>query len=259
MYYVPMPQTSSMRLSFVRIAAIAAVELREIFRSHPFRIFVPAAALVVLAAPSLVLFAFDEKQAMMAQVGLSTALVFGVLLALVAGSSSLARERESGLRDLLFARSLDSFGWVIGKWVGITTAVIFSIAVLGGLHLGSTALRGVPAPGMGPLVGALVIAGVEGMLAGALALVFSAFLRPGPAFVASLLVLLAGHAVALLPAGGPSEILRFVLPRVPGLNLAAEAAFGPFTAGLWVTALLHGTLYSAFLLALAIPLARGKA
>ncbi len=253
-------QTAESRRSFFAcILALASVELREIFRSHPFRIFVPTAALVVLAAPSLVLFAFDQKQAMMAQVGLSTALVFGILLALVAGSSSLARERDSGLRDLLFARSLPASGWVLGKWIGITTAVLFSITVLGGLHLIFTALRGVPAPGMAPMVAALLVAGVQGMLAGALALLFSAFLRPGPAFVASLIFLLAGHAVALLPGGGVPELLSFLLPHVPGLNLAAQAAFGPFTAGLWLTALLHGTLYCAFLLALAIPLARGKA
>lgn len=254
-----MTSLTTMRSSLVCIQALAGVELREIFRSHPFRIFVPAAALVVLSAPSLVLFAFDQKQAMMAQVGLSTALVFAVLLALVAGSSSLAREREAGLRDLLFARSLSSLNYVIGKWVGITGAVFFSILVLGGAHLLFTALRGPPTLGYGPLLAALVLAGVEAMLAGALALLFSTILRPGPAFVAALLVLLSGHAAALLPDGGAAGAFQFLLPHAPGLNLAAEATFGPFATGLWLTALLHGTLYTGFLLALAVPLARGKA
>ncbi len=253
-----MKREDTERSPFVCISSMAIVELREIFRSHPFRIFVPTAALVVLFAPSLVLFAFDLKQAMMAQVGLSTALVFAVLLSLVAGSKSLARDRETGLRDLLFARSLSSFDWVIGKWLGICGAMIFSILVLGGAHLLFTAFRGVPAPGYGPLLAALAVAATEGMLAAALDVLFSSFLRQGPAFVASLLVLLSGHAAALLPAGGAVGLVQFVLPRAAGLNLAAEASFGPFTAGLWLTALLHGTLYTAFLLALAIPLARGK-
>jgi hypothetical protein len=84
-------------------------------------------------------------------------------------------------------------------------------------------------------------------------------LRPGPAFVAALLVLLAGHAVALLPAGAVAGGLGFLLPRAAGLNLAAEASFGPFTPTLWLAAMLHGLLYTAFLLAVAIPLSRGKA
>ncbi len=247
------------RLFCVRVLAVARVELREIFRSHPFRIFVPAAALVVIAAPSLVLFAFDRKLAMMAQVGLSTALVFGVLLALVAGASALARERETGLGDLQFARSLSPLAWVLGKWMGIAGAVLFSVAVLGGVHLLFTAHRGFPEPGLGPLAIALGIAGLNGLLAAAAALLFSTLFRPGPAFLAALLWFLAGHAAALLPGGPAADLLRFVLPRAAGLNLAAEAAFGPFTAGLWLTALLHGILYTAFLLALAVPLARGKA
>jgi ABC-type transport system involved in multi-copper enzyme maturation permease subunit len=253
-----MESRSTVRSLFVCTAAVAGLEVREILRSHPFRIFVPAAALVVMAAPTLVLFAFDEKPAMMAQVGVSTALLFGILLALMAGAGSLARERQAGIRDLLFSRSVGPAAWVIGKWTGISLAALFSVVALGIPHLILTAVRGTPPLGLGNLAIALGVAGVQAMLAAALALLFSSILRPGPAFVAALLLLLAGHAVAMLPDGGSTETLRFLLPRVAGLNLAAEASFGPFPAGLWVTAALHGTLYSAFLLALTTPLAAGK-
>ncbi len=192
---------------------------------------------------------------MIAQVGVSTAALFGTLLALLAGAASLAPEREAGLRDLLLARPLSAGEYVVGKWLGISAVVVFSVALLGGIHLTGVAFRGGVESGYGPLVGALATAAAQGCLAAAIAIGFSSFLRAGPALVAALSFLLLGHLVVLLPTGAAADTARFLLPRTPELNLAGEAAFGPFGPALWVLALLHALLYSAFLLAVATPLA----
>ena len=251
-----MGDTSALRSYFVRLSALARLELKGILRSHPFLLFLPVAALVVLVVPSLVFFTFSAKREMVAQLGISTATLFASLTGLLAGASSLARERADGTRELLLSRPLDPFTYVLGKWLGISAAVALSVAVLGGTHLIAVALRDGPPRGFGPLVAALGVAVVQGGLAAAVALAFSARLRPGPAFVAALLFLLAGHVATLVQA---PEAIRFLLPRSPAMNLAAEAAFGPFGPSLWALAALHGIVYSLFLLALAAPLAgRGR-
>jgi hypothetical protein len=112
----------------------------------------------------------------------------------------------------------------------------------------------VPELGYGPLVAALLLAAVQGGLAGAVGLAFSARLRAGPAFLCALVFLLLGHAAALLPAGGAADLACLLLPRTPYLNLAAEAAFGPFGFPLWAVAVLHGVLYTAFALSVGTPL-----
>ncbi|MHC4861824.1 MAG: ABC transporter permease, partial [Planctomycetota bacterium] len=196
-----MPEGSTICSSFVSIQALAAAELKAVLRSHPFRIFVPAAAVFVVGAPSLVHMAFEERGAMVAQVGVSTAALFSTLLALLAGAGSMARDREGGLRDLLLSRPLEPGTYLVGKWLGITAAAALSVTVLGGVHLVSVALRGGAIHGYGPLVAALLVAAVQGGLAAAVALAFSARLRAGPAFLAALVFLLLGHAAALLPAG----------------------------------------------------------
>lgn len=236
---------------FVRIMAVARLELRGILRSHPLRIFVPTAVLVVLAGPSLVLFAFAEREAMIAQLGVSTAALVSILVGLLAGSAGLAADRHANRRDLLLAGRLTTGEYVAGKWLGITAVGFLCVGLLGGVHIAHLLVRGTPR--IAPLLPALLLAGVQGGLAAALALCFSAFLRAGPALLSALGIVLASHAISLTARAG---VLEAVLPRLPRLHLAAEAAFGPLSSRLFLAALAHGVLYTVFLLAIAVPLAQ---
>ena len=240
---------------FVRIFTVAGGEFRGILRSHPFRLFLPVSAGVVLIAPFFVLFAFQSRDAMVAQVGVSTAAFFAVLLGLLAGAAALARERQGALRDLLLSRPLSAAEYVAGKWLGITAAGGLAVVVLSVVHMASVAIRGGPTNGYIPLAAALLLAAFQGSLAAAIGLLFSALLRPGPAFVAALGFVLVAHSAVLVGDSVAGGIIPFLVPRLPYLNLAQEAAFGPFPIGVFGLALLHATLYTAFLLALAAPLA----
>ena len=237
-----------LRLSFVRIWIVARSEALGLFRSHPYRLFLPVAALVVLLGPMLVLFAFRERAAMTAQVGVSAASFFAILSGLLAGANTLARERQSGLSDVLLARSLSPAEYVTGKWLGISAAGALAVVILSVVHLASVAWRGGPPHGYLPLVGALLMAAVSGGLAAAVGLFFSTLFRPGTAFSAALLFVLGAHAVALMGETAVADVLRFALPRLPEANLGAEAAFGPFPAGLPGWSALPLSLYTAFLL-----------
>jgi len=240
---------------FVRILKVAAVEFRGVFRSHPFRLFLPVAALVVVGAPRLVVFAFHARDAMVAQVGVSAAALFATLIGLLGGAASISRERARGVTGLLLSRPLGPAGYVTGKWLGLTAAAGLAVAGIGAVHLGVLALGGGAPGGWGPLVAALLLAAVGGSLAAAIGLLFSVLLRPGAAFLAGLGLLLASHAAAL--AGGEGLVaVRLLLPRAPDLHLASEAAFGPFPPALFLLALAHGILYALFLVALSGPLLR---
>ncbi len=155
----------------------------------------------------------------------------------------------------MLARSLSLWTYVFGKWLGIVVVLVPSVGFLGVVHLGSLAARGGAPEGTSPIVAALGVAAVYGALCAALALVMSAIFRAGPAFIVSLSVLALGHVVHLAGDSTVLSTLRWVLPRFPDLNLAVESAFGPFSPGVWIPALLHGAAYSCFLIAIAVPLA----
>ena len=93
------------------------MQVREILRAHPFRIFLPAAGLLIVAAPALIFFSFGHRENIVAQIGVSAATMTAVLIGLLAGCGGLARDRESGTRDLLLARSLSAWTYVLGKWM----------------------------------------------------------------------------------------------------------------------------------------------
>jgi ABC-type transport system involved in multi-copper enzyme maturation permease subunit len=238
------------------------VQWKEILRSHPFRIFVPVAALIVVAAPSLAFFAFEREQATATQLGISTASLFSLLLGLTAGAGGIARDRLHGVREVILARPLSPLAYVAGRWVGAFAAILLSTAVLGGVHLVSLAGRGGAPLGVPAVLAALVVTAALGGLAVAAAMLFSTVLKPGPAFVAALLLLLLSHAVHILPDGPVVAVSRHVLPRLPYLHLGIEAAFGPWSGRVFLLGLAHAAGITALFLVLSAPLAarsaRGK-
>ncbi len=239
---------------YVRILLVGRLEWRGILRSHPFRLFLPAAALVVVGAPSFVLFAFEQSAAISVQVGLSTAVFVALLLGLMGGAASLPRDRERGVEDLLLSRSLPPGSLVLGKWLGITSATALAVLALGATHVVATFFRGGPPRGYAPILAALFLALVQGGLGAAAALAFSARLRPAPALAAGLLLVLAGHVASMLAGTPAADALRHALPLSTALNLSSEAAFGPLTPALWLLPALHAALYTAALLAMAAAL-----
>lgn len=254
-----MSSATPLRSQPVRVLAVASVDLRGILRSHPFRIFLPVGLLLVLAAPSLVLFAFDVRDAMIAQLGVSTAALFALFVGLVAGAGSLASDRETGRASLVLSRPIGAGAWLLGKWLAILVAVALAVAAIGAAHFVSLAFRGGPPHGYGPLALALLVAAGGGGLGGALALAFSTRLKPAAAFLGALLVDLSGHAVVLAGTTPFLKGARFVLPGTPWLNLGSEAAFGTLTTGVSLFALSHALLYSLFVLALGAWLVERKA
>lgn len=246
-----MNTAGSSRSQVVRVFAVAGIEFRAILRSHPFRLFLPVGWLLVLAAPGLVLFAFDVRDAMIAQLGVSTAALFALLVGLVAGAGSLAADRESGRASLVLSRPLGTGAWLLGKWLAILAAATLAVVTIGAVHLCSLALGSGTPHGYGSLVLALLAAAAGGGLGGALSLAFSSRMKPAAAFLAALLLDLSGHAAVL---AGESPFLRgarFVLPGTPWLNLGSEAAFGSLTTGVALFALAHALVYSLSALALA--------
>lgn len=244
--------------SSVRIPRLAFVEAKRLFRSHGFRLFLVVAVVVELTVPALVLFAFDRRRAMVAQLGLSTATLFATLLGLFAGATSLPEDRACGVSDLLLSRPLSLGGYVFGKWLGIGMIVFLSTLLLGGCHLVSLALRGGVPGGVADLLGGLAMAVAAGGLAGAVAIALSTFLSSGGAFAGALIFLVAGHAASLASSTPFGTALSLLLPRGADLDLSMPAAFGTLTFPVLSLALLHAFLYAAFSLFVATRVLFGK-
>lgn len=239
----------SLRSHCVRIWAVASIEARAVFRSHPYRLFLPVAFLVVLASPALVLFAFNERSAMVVQIGLSTASVFAVLLGIAAAAGSLPADRASRRQDLVLSHAFDPFAWLLGKWVGILLPMGAAIAAIGVVHAVNLAFTtGLP-HGPAPLLLGLLVALAAGALATSLALACAALLPPAGTFLAALIILAAGQSLALLPSSPVAHLLAFVLPLTPDFNLAGAAAFGVLPGSVAALVLLNAFAYSLFALA----------
>lgn len=218
---------------------------------------IPAGSLLVALSPGLVLFSFEVRARMEAQVGLSTAALFGTVLGLAAGATSLARDRRTGRLDLLLAGPLSPGELVLGKWIGIGAAIFLLVGILGGVHFLSLALRSGAPDGYGPLLVALFGAAGAGLLAAAIGLLLSARLAPAPAFLGGLAILVAGYVVPRISGDG-AAIFAFLLPRSPDLNLAADAAFGQLAPAALAFTAIHGLGYAGAALAAAALLSRGK-
>jgi len=77
---------------------------------------------LVIAAPAYAVFQFDETRKVMVDTGLSTALLAGVLVALIGPVRAMAYELEDRTALSLLSKPMSRWTLVAGKYLGITAA-----------------------------------------------------------------------------------------------------------------------------------------
>ena len=207
-------------------------------------------ALMILASPLYTAFGFGGEAMMMREAGLATVALCGLLTAVLASSRLVHREIESGTAQLILAKPVRPYEFLLGKFLGVSGLLLGVTAILGLVLLATVALT----EGAWDLQlwkGTLA-AYFEVVMLSSLALVFSVHLpfTMNAALCATIFVL----GQLSLQTAGLGGIPRALLPDFTHFQFVQEAVTirGPVAPGYLLLAGLYGILYTAAVLFLGV-------
>ncbi len=245
----------------LRIWAVAANSFREALRDrllYFIGVFVLGIAIAARLLPEIAALTEDK---IFLDVGIGAIGLLGVLLAIFAGTSTIAREIDQRTVLVTLTKPLSPGEFVVGKYLGLWGAIALAVLGMGAIYLGFVSWQGIPAD-FGPLAIAAIFLLLELGVLIAIAIVFSVFTGSILAGVLCLGIYGIGHLSRdWVELGKLSEnatiervtqVLYLVLPNLARLNFRNEVVYGilPPSSELWADAA-YGLAYTALLLALA--------
>jgi ABC-type transport system involved in multi-copper enzyme maturation permease subunit len=244
----------------MNVLLIARNTFREAIRDRVLAGLVGAGLALLLFTQVAKPLAMGEGMRLTVDLGLSAISILGLLAILMVGTSLVAKEIERRTIFNLLSRPLSRPVYLVGKWLGLSSALWTVALVLGtGLWLLVSVLG--HAGHALALVEAVYMAGLELALITAIAVLFSALSTPVLSSLYTLGAFLAGQwcddlrAFAAKAPGPLASLLDTMANLVPNLtlfNVRALAAAGEGTTAthLWL-ATGYATLYIGCVLALA--------
>jgi hypothetical protein len=235
--------------------AIAQTTYRQLMRDPAVLLVAAGGLLLIVTAPAYAVFHFDELAKVMIDTGLSTALLAGLLIALMGPARAVAYELEDRTALTLLSKPVSRLGLVLGKYLGVlcavfvvlfplVIAVLYVVRITGVLDEARASAAVLPVVGSVPaeLAPLLVVAAVALPVAALAALL----VRRARA-VAAYVVIVTAAAVGIFAAGPVSDwrwsiagaglLLTMEVAVVGAVALAAAVRFGAvgtFVAGLAV-------------------------
>ena len=244
----------------MNVALIARNTFREATRDRVLAGVVIAGVLLIAATQALGPLALGEGIRLTVDLGLSAISLLGLLIVLLVGTSLVAKEIERRTIYNLLSRPIGRPAYLLGKWLGLTSALWVVAAALGFALWTVLALRGHAGQAL-VVLEAAYLAGLELAVITALAVLFSALSTP----VLSALYTLGAFCVGQwswdlrefahqFPAalGATMRVISNLVPNLPLFNMRALAAHGETAAPVHLAiATLYAAVYCGCLLALA--------
>lgn len=148
---------------------IAFNAFRESLREPVYCLMLLAALLLISIYPAVAIFAFSQQLKLVIDSSMATALLFGLIVAVLSAGSTVSREMRNGTVLLLLSKPVSRWSFILGKIVGVTAAVtlfallcnfgcVVSVFVTNGQH---HYVRGIH---LG-FLGVVVLSAVAGMVA----------------------------------------------------------------------------------------------
>jgi Cu-processing system permease protein len=240
------------------VLSIAGVTFREILRRKVQVTLLLFGALLIVAAYVVGGLTIGEWHRIISDLGLSAMQLVGILVAVFIGASLIAGDVERRVLLPVVAKPVSRTQYLIGRYLGLAGALIVNLLAMGAL-LG--AVLAFDARTLKPIDGAFLTAlafiGVQFLVVGAVAILFSAVSSTTLAATFTLAVAIAGQFTSELrslwqgPATWVPRLLWYLLPNLGALN-ANEAVIYRTTppAHAWL-ATVYAALYAATALALA--------
>ncbi len=196
-------------------------------------------------------------------IGLGTALIFGVLIAIFVGVQLLSKEIEKRTIYALFAKPIKRSDFLIGKFLGLCATLLVNTFVMGIgvslalLYVGDT---------MRPLAvwGAVLLIYLELCIMVAVAVLFSSFSSsPALSALLSFAIFIIGHFSSALreiaQALGSTSAkifftgLYYLFPNFSHFSFTTQAAHGELPEARFVLgAIVYGVVYMLILLSIAV-------
>lgn len=111
---------------FMSFWAIVSNTFKETLRQPVYGVVVGATLLLLVASPSMTMFTMDNDNQLLKDIGLSTLLMAGLLLAVFSASSVVTDEIENKTVLTVVSKTIHRSTFIIGKFLGISGAVIFA-------------------------------------------------------------------------------------------------------------------------------------
>ena len=242
-----------------RLWTIARGTLLEAIRHRILYLLVFFAAAMILFSRFLSLLTVGQDAKIIKDLGLSAINLFGLLVALFVGVGILFREMERRTVQTTLAEPVARWEYLLGKYTGITAAILLNAVLMALTLFGLLALNGDMDVG---LVKAVAMLLVELVFITAAAVFFSSFSTPIFSALFTTAFYLVGHLAWSLPLlekrlpNGPAQslvhIVYLIVPNLEYGDVRAEAVHGlPIEWSRLTGAAAYELTYAALLLLLA--------
>jgi ABC-type transport system involved in multi-copper enzyme maturation permease subunit len=241
-----------------KVLSIAWITLREALRQKLAVNLLLFALLVIVASIVVSELTFGEQYRIIADLCLSSAQLFGTLIAVFLGAGLVAGDVQRRSLYQVIAKPVARWQYVLGRYLGLVLTLWLNLAVMG---LTTLVVLGVYTRGLGflataPLPAALLGLAAQFAMVGAIAILFSSFTNTTLAAIFTLSLAASGYfARELFTYWRGMPILRAVglaLPNLAALDLKVALVYQePVAGGPFALSLAYAALYVAVTLSVA--------
>lgn len=251
----------------MKIGAIAGITFKEAKRDRVLYLLLFFGLASIILARVLAMLTVGDKVKIIKDVGLTSIGIFGVLMAVLIGTSLVYKEIDKKTIFTLLSKPIHRAQFILGKFLGLTITLFVMTASMALIFLAVVFVY-THAVDWNLLV-AIAYIFLELILITAVAILFSTFSTPILSSIFSLAFYLIGHlswGLELLirkttsaAARGFLRFLYVVLPDLENFNFKTEVVHGlPIPARIFGWSLLYGIFYTAFVLGLAVLIFRRR-
>lgn len=233
-----------------RIIIISRNTFREAVRDRILYNLVIFVLLIIACAIFLGELTAGQEVRTIINLGLSTMLLFGVLISIFVGVGLVSKEIEKRTLYTIFSKPIGRWEFVVGKYVGLCLTLFVNVFVMG---LGvSLALLYVGGENLAfSIWGAILLVFLELTILTAIAILFSSFSSPALSALLTFLMFIIGHFSSSLRDFADNlgsafakvffETIYYLLPNLSHFSFITNSAHGDFPP----TAMLGGAFFYA--------------
>jgi ABC-type transport system involved in multi-copper enzyme maturation permease subunit len=251
----------------MKIRAIAGITFKEAKRDRILYLLFFFAAVFIVAARVLAILTVGDRVKIIKDVGLASISIFGVLMAVLIGTSLVYKEIDKKTIFTLLSKPLHRAQFILGKFFGLVLTLLVMTVGMSLIFLVLVYLHTFRVEWT--MLVAIAYIFLELILITAVAILFSSFSTPILSSIFSLAFYLIGHLswglellIKKMKAGTGRVVAQFFylfLPDLENFNFRTEVVHNlPIPAGIFVYSFLYGLCYTAFILALAILIFRRR-
>jgi len=217
-----------------RVSGVALNTFRESIRDKVLVTLIIFAVLVMGSAKVIQPLALGEEAKVIKDLGLSAITLFCVLISILVGGRLVYKEVERRTIYIMLAKPVRRWEFVLGKYLGLMTVLVVSLAVMTAAFYAILLLMGTGVQLY--LLLAVMMTFFELAIVTAVAVMFSTFSTPITGAVFTFAIYFVGQLtrdLRLLAAMSPSPVVKavsyflyFVLPNLSNFNIRAEVVYG---------------------------------